>query len=318
MSSSVTIRSFTRLGSALAVLGLARFGSCASVLDMVVIGSALSLRSYGRLSSAMALLGVGFFASSQAVLDFVILGSSLSLRSFARFGGSMAMLDFLHLGSSLSLRNFLRLGDSVSLGSKLAFSASQATYIQASNDQVLHYANGQKVLTLKTDAGGGPSGVLHGVWEAEQWPTISDRRLKRDVQHLGVALSVDDEVSTRSLAHVVRELRPVSYRLKRGSEGKQARPRFGFIAQELEKHLPEVVLTDRESGLRSVMYQDLIAVLTLALQAQDKEVRSLRQDVDRLKATVTALQSDLRSFQHELASFARRREAGNRKLFFSK
>jgi hypothetical protein len=31
------------------------------------------------------------------------------------------------------------------------------------------------------------------------------------------------------------------------------------------------------------MYQDLLAVLALALKAQDQEVRSLRADVDRMK-----------------------------------
>jgi predicted RNase H-like nuclease (RuvC/YqgF family) len=58
------------------------------------------------------------------------------------------------------------------------------------------------------------------------------------------------------------------------------------------------------------MYQDLIAVLTLALQAQDKEVRSLRQDVDRLEATVASLQKDFRSLRDEMDPLRRKREAG--------
>jgi hypothetical protein len=57
----------------------------------------------------MSLLGLGRFGSSATVLDFVHLGSSLAMRSFARVGKAMSVLDFLHLGSSLSLRSLLAL-----------------------------------------------------------------------------------------------------------------------------------------------------------------------------------------------------------------
>jgi hypothetical protein len=65
----------------------------------------------------------------------------------------------------------------------------------------------------------------------------------------------------------------VSFSFRGGTEAKQGR-RFGFIAQELQQVLPNVV---RGSGAeyRSVLYQDLIALLTLAAKQQQGELERL-------------------------------------------
>jgi septal ring factor EnvC (AmiA/AmiB activator) len=102
----------------------------------------------------------------------------------------------------------------------------------------------------------------------------------------------------------MRELRPVSFRLKRSAESKHT-VHFGFIAQELEKVLPEVVTLDKASGLRRVMYQDLIAVLALALQQQDSEVRSLRKDVAKLQVDMSETHRLVRELQTELKGLRR-------------
>ena len=155
-------------------------------------------------------------------------------------------------------------------------------YISATTTGVEQYVSGVKVLTMTTDSGVA-KGVLHGLWEYETPPSVSDLRLKRDVTLLEATLAAPGpDGRSRTVPEIVRELRPVSYRLKRSTEGKHPL-HFGFVAQELEKVLPEVVHTERETGLRLVMYQDLLAVLALALKAQDQEVRSLRADVDRMK-----------------------------------
>ena len=72
-----------------------------AVVDFLHLRSSLSLRSFARLGSGVAMSGVRRFGSSTSVLHFVRFGSSLSLRSFSRFGLSVSVLDFVYLGSSL-------------------------------------------------------------------------------------------------------------------------------------------------------------------------------------------------------------------------
>ena len=84
-----------------------------SVLDFVHWGSSLLLRSFGRLGSAVSVSRMARFGSGVSVLDFVNLGSTQLRRSFSWLGSSMSVLDFLHLGSALPLRVFARAGSSV-------------------------------------------------------------------------------------------------------------------------------------------------------------------------------------------------------------
>jgi hypothetical protein len=73
---------------------------------------------------------------------------------------------------------------------------------------------------------------------------------------------------------LLRELRPVSFHLKRGPEAKYLK--FGFVAQELEGVFPNLVRTVGKEETKAVASQDLIAVLTLALQTLQAELQDAR------------------------------------------
>jgi hypothetical protein len=70
-------------------------------------------------------------------------------------------------------------------------------------------------------------------------------------------------------------------------EGRQ----IGFIAQEVEKVLPELVSTDK-NGYKSVAYQNLVPVLVEA-------VKTLKQDNDALKAQLAALMQAVQQLQNK-------------------
>jgi hypothetical protein len=80
----------------------------------------------------------------------------------------------------------------------------------------------------------------------------------------------------------LRELRPVSFKYKNTPEAKYSR--FGFIAQEIEKVMPDVVHTNPKDGFKYVTLQDLIAVITLGLQSVDSISAKLETEIDRLIA----------------------------------
>jgi hypothetical protein len=74
---------------------------------------------------------------------------------------------------------------------------------------------------------------------------------------------------------LLQALRPVAYTMD--SESHELTRRYGFIAQELERVLPDLVFNSTEAGTKGVLYQDLIAILVEAVQEQAHENHVLKQ-----------------------------------------
>lgn len=101
----------------------------------------------------------------------------------------------------------------------------------------------------------------------------SDARLKTAIAPLETALGR------------VEGLRPVSYEWDRTSHPGRGFPEgrhLGLLAQELEPHFPELVVTQKD-GLKGVDYQGLTPVLIRAIQEQQALIRSLQERLDRLE-----------------------------------
>jgi hypothetical protein len=94
----------------------------------------------------------------------------------------------------------------------------------------------------------------------------SDYRLKSDVTNL----SEQSEMTTMNL-------RPVSYTMEN-------KPCLGFIADELQDHFPQLVTGTKDGeNYQTVNYIGLIAVLVKDIQAQQKQIESMKQDIDALQ-----------------------------------
>jgi len=96
----------------------------------------------------------------------------------------------------------------------------------------------------------------------------SDRSLKSSIQPIPDALEK------------VLVLEGVSFRWK--NSGK---PSVGLIAQDVEDVFPELVGTNPETGLKTVEYGNLVAVLIEALKEQQAEIAQLRLELDALKSS---------------------------------
>ena len=99
------------------------------------------------------------------------------------------------------------------------------------------------------------------------WTNYSDRRIKKNIRDTRYGLST------------VMQLRPVEYTLI-SSDLNQV----GFIAQEVNKLVPEVVTGtegDLEKGeILGITYANLVAVLTKAIQEQQKQIEDLHQKLE--------------------------------------
>ncbi len=100
----------------------------------------------------------------------------------------------------------------------------------------------------------------------------SDERLKKDIQEVDRA------------GEILGALRPVVYQ-KRGNLQTEVydKTEYGFIAQEVQQVIPELVVeTGGEDNLLVMNYNGIIAVLTKALQEQKAEIEALKQQVNLL------------------------------------
>eukprot|EP00930_Biecheleria_cincta_P035761 TRINITY_DN24578_c0_g1_i1.p1 TRINITY_DN24578_c0_g1~~TRINITY_DN24578_c0_g1_i1.p1 ORF type:complete len:492 (+),score=51.04 TRINITY_DN24578_c0_g1_i1:98-1477(+) len=319
LGSTLAVRAFVRLASGLSVRGDSMIGGCVNIV------SCLSIRHVGRFGSTLSVCNMVRLGKSLSVVDFLHLGSSVSLRSFARLGSSMSILRFATLGSSLALRCFSRLGSTLSgfgsarfgstlavhgnlyVGSRIYFNGpDNFMYYDTGASELRIHAGGNKRMSISTTGGS-----LHGTWSSESIISASDRRLKRRIEPLGQALAssrADTKPGSapqtgaglapaaggqpsraRTVNWVLRELRPVSYKFKEGPDAKYSR--YGFVAQELEKVMPDVVRTHKEE--KHVVYQDLVAFLTLASQVQQDRLEEYearaRERTERLKKQASLL-----------------------------
>jgi len=115
-----------------------------------------------------------------------------------------------------------------------------------------------------------------GVWGAGAYVNGSDERIKEDIAPIQSGLDV------------VEKLNPVTYRYKE-SWTKDQSVQTGFIAQELltalegEVYVDGVVQQGGSEGYYSVAYQNIIPILTKAIQEQQAMIDTMKQEIAELK-----------------------------------
>jgi len=105
---------------------------------------------------------------------------------------------------------------------------------------------------------------LASLSSAGAWTNASDIAYKENI------------VDTEHGLDVVKLLQPRDYTLKSDSSSQT-----GFIAQELETHLPQFV--NGNEGEKGVNYGQLTAVLTKAIQEQQIQIEALQSEINLLK-----------------------------------
>jgi hypothetical protein len=97
------------------------------------------------------------------------------------------------------------------------------------------------------------------------WVTGSDRSFKKNLSDLRYGLKD------------VLKLKPREFDTKQDNTH-----RLGFIAQEVEKIVPEVV--SGKEGAKGIAYGDIVAILVNAIKEQQDEIDDLKSEIHRLKS----------------------------------
>jgi hypothetical protein len=104
------------------------------------------------------------------------------------------------------------------------------------------------------------------------WEVTSDKRFKKNISGIEDALEKVLRVKGVRFDHLT----------DKPSAAKKGRY-FGFIGQDLEKVMPELVETD-DKGYKCVTYSKITPVLVEAIKENQKEIESLRKEIEALKA----------------------------------
>lgn len=106
---------------------------------------------------------------------------------------------------------------------------------------------------------------------AAGYNTVSDMRLKTDVHQL----------ESNKALEIVRKLSPVDFKWL-STESFAANRQYGFLAQDMQNVVPEVVGVD-QAGFLSIDYTKLVPILAGAIQDESKQIEVLRQKLARVE-----------------------------------
>ncbi|MCD4657930.1 MAG: tail fiber domain-containing protein [Planctomycetes bacterium] len=111
------------------------------------------------------------------------------------------------------------------------------------------------------------------------YTSSSDLRFKKNIK------TIDDALDR------LRKMKGVYYRWREDKfDNKTIRKdrQMGFIAQEMERILPEVVMTD-ENGYKAISYDRIAAVVTEAIKQQQHELSKLSSDMKTMRKIVSGI-----------------------------
>jgi len=106
----------------------------------------------------------------------------------------------------------------------------------------------------------------------------SDKNLKKNIKTLDNSLEK------------ILSLRGVLFEWKDDTENKK---NIGLIAQEVEKILPELVNTDKKTGLKSVKYANIVAILIEGIKVHETKINSQEKRIQKLEEEIEFIKQEI-------------------------
>lgn len=121
---------------------------------------------------------------------------------------------------------------------------------------------------------------------------VSDRSLKENISPL--TNSLDRILKLRGVDYTMKRTESEKEKIAAGTMKVQKTKNIGFIAQEIEEVLPEVVSTDEQSGLKSVSYEMVIPLLVEATKELNRQISEIKSENEKLKTELAKLAEQIK------------------------
>jgi hypothetical protein len=138
----------------------------------------------------------------------------------------------------------------------------------------------------------GDTNTYIGFHAADQWRVVTGGAERLEVNNTNVTIS--NTLVESSDARLKENVRPIEDALSKVTSlqgvhyNKIETPELeeiGFIAQEVEEVVPEIVTTDdTEEGMKAVSYARTVALLVEAIKEQQKQIDDLKSELEQIKS----------------------------------
>lgn len=124
------------------------------------------------------------------------------------------------------------------------------------------------------------SGSINSAW------VVSDQKFKQNIKPISNPLDLIMKIRGVRYDYIPNSKRTLAFggkitEIKMNFD--YDKPQIGYIAQELELVVPELVKTDLD-GYKAVNYSQMVALLTEGIKEQQTEIEALQAEVENLKA----------------------------------
>lgn len=117
----------------------------------------------------------------------------------------------------------------------------------------------------------------------------SDKRLKRNVKPISEALNKIENIEGKTYYWKTEKYK---------DRGFSDQLQYGFIAQELEEIMPELVLKGKD-GFKSINYIEMIPILTEAIKEQQQVIENQKEEIETVKAKMLILDTENKALKTE-------------------
>ncbi|WP_157781134.1 tail fiber domain-containing protein [Hymenobacter sedentarius] len=279
----------------------------AAVAGPLSVDGATTLKSSLDVSAATKLSGLTAGSTTLAMAQVTNLGGTGTRLVVADGSGNLGTQDFpspgvavLNQSSTAQAANFNingsgQIGTTLSVGTAMSVGATLGVGSNASVGGALNVTGTTTLgnaLTVTGNIVPNSDGNNTLGTSALRWANVystngtiqtSDARLKTNIMGLGYGMST------------VMAMRPVRYAWKKTPSQTN---KIGFIAQELQKVVPEVVSVGTDANqTMGVNYAELVPVLVKALQEQQAQLDTMRGRAEKAEAAVQTFESRLRALE---------------------
>jgi hypothetical protein len=220
---------------------------------------------------------VGIGTSSPAT-PLHVKGASNEILRLQSSDATTGSLFLSYVDSAGTEKGYVGYGSSVNNDFIISNALSGDTRFNTNGSERMRITSGGEVYIAGTTDQGAYNLQCNGtgVWGAGAYVNGSDERIKDDIEPIASGLNV------------VEKLNPVTYRYKE-SWSKDQSVQTGFIAQELltaldgQVYVDGVVQQGGSEGYYSVAYQNIIPILTKAIQELKAELDTVKAELATLK-----------------------------------
>jgi hypothetical protein len=236
------------------------FGGGAAVDTLNLIDTTLTMNGDGVFTGTVAIGGNAATEALSVTGNFNVRNSGTLTKQY-RFRTTGSALDFEGAGADMYF----------SVWSGAGFTGTQYQHIILdSASQTMWFPNlasttssTYRVVCIN------PSGEDVKMGATNTTCQSSSARYKQDIQTMTADMGIE----------TIMALRPVTYYYKDGNPRQQV----GFIAEEMDSVLPELVVYDDEGRPNAINYEYLVANLTKGIQQQQSQINQIRVDMNELR-----------------------------------